>query len=101
MSELALRLIAENIKKHRRGEDATYLDLGNCGLTHLPAELGACVWLETLILSNRWSKYDLEEEDWVSKSSQNKGEPNSITSITGIERLTALKKWFIDNFCGL
>lgn len=29
MSELALKLIRENIEKHQRGEDATFLDLGN------------------------------------------------------------------------
>ncbi len=33
MSELALKLIAENKAKHARGEDARVLDLGNCGLT--------------------------------------------------------------------
>lgn len=35
MSELALRLIRENIEKHRRGEDARMLDLGNCGMTEV------------------------------------------------------------------
>jgi hypothetical protein len=34
MSELALRLIEEN-KKNR----ATFLDLGNCGLTEVPEEI--------------------------------------------------------------
>lgn len=33
MSELALQRIRENIEKHRRGEDARMLDLGNCGMT--------------------------------------------------------------------
>ena len=32
MSELAQQLIAENKAKHARGEDASYLDLGKCGL---------------------------------------------------------------------
>ena len=35
MSGLALQLIAEN-KRSR----ATFLDLGNCGLTEVPAEVG-------------------------------------------------------------
>ena len=39
MSELALQLIAENQAKHARGEDATFLDLGRCGLERLPPEL--------------------------------------------------------------
>ena len=40
MSELALKLIRENIEKHERGEVATFLDLGNCGMTE---ENGECV----------------------------------------------------------
>jgi internalin A len=50
MSELALKLIAENKAKHARGEDARVLDLGNCGLTEVPEEVGELVWLEELIL---------------------------------------------------
>lgn len=46
MSELALKLIRENIEKHRRGEDARFLDLGNCGMTEVPEEIGECVWVE-------------------------------------------------------
>ncbi len=38
MSELALQRIRENIKKHRRGEDARMLDLGNCGMTENVSE---------------------------------------------------------------
>ena len=40
MSALALQLIHENIAAHERGEDATYLDLGNCGMTEVPEEIG-------------------------------------------------------------
>ena len=43
MSELARQLIAEN-----KRTKATFLDLGNCGLTELPAEIGELVWLEGL-----------------------------------------------------
>ncbi|MBP8238882.1 MAG: hypothetical protein KAX50_02910 [Saprospiraceae bacterium] len=46
MSEPAQQLIAENKAKHARGEDASYLDLGNCGLTELP-DLSGMEWLET------------------------------------------------------
>jgi len=49
MSELALRLIEEN-KKTR----ATFLDLGNCGLTEVPVEIGELVWLEGLSFSLFW-----------------------------------------------
>ena len=40
MSELALQHIAENKAKHVRGEDARVLDLGDCGLTEVPEEVG-------------------------------------------------------------
>ena len=46
MSELALKLIAEN-KKNR----AIFLDLENCGLTEVPDEIGDLVWLEGLFVS--------------------------------------------------
>ena len=54
MSELALQLIRENKQKHARGEDASFLDLGNCGLTEVPEEIGELVWLETLSFSSEW-----------------------------------------------
>ncbi|HMQ89086.1 MAG TPA: hypothetical protein PKB07_15925, partial [Flavilitoribacter sp.] len=92
MSESALRLIRENIEKHRRGEDAAYLDLGRCGLTHLPPELKECVWLETLILSNAWEEYHANRKRWEENKSQNEGKSNRIDSIEGVERLTSLKK---------
>ena len=41
MSDLARALIAENKKTKAR-----FLDLGNCGLTEIPAEIGELVWLE-------------------------------------------------------
>jgi len=49
MSELALKLIAKN-KKTR----ATFLDLGNCGLTEVPDEIGDLIWLEGLSFSDGW-----------------------------------------------
>ena len=49
MSELARRLIRENIEKQARGEEATTLDLGNCGLTELPPEALECVWVEVFL----------------------------------------------------
>jgi internalin A len=73
MSELALKLIAENKAKRERGEDATYLDLGNCGLTELP-DLSGMDWLETLIVSNEW--WDGDQREWI--KSQNTGPNNRI-----------------------
>lgn len=51
MSDLARQRIRENIEKHQRGEDARVLDLGNCGMTEIPEEIGECVWVEELMLS--------------------------------------------------
>jgi len=75
MSELAQQLIAENKAKHARGEDATYLDIGKCGLSTLP-DLSDLVWLETLIVSNRW--WDRKQQKWI--ESQNKGTDNQLTA---------------------
>jgi internalin A len=57
MSDLALQLITEN-KKTR----ATFLDLGNCGLTEIPAEIGELVWLESVSLASEW--YERDGETW-------------------------------------
>ncbi len=44
MSILTLQLITEN-KQSRN----PFLDLGNCGLSEVPAEVGELVWLESLL----------------------------------------------------
>src|SRR5262245_6019345 len=66
MSSLALQLIAEN-KRSR----ATFLDLGNCGLTEVPAEVGELVWLESLSLASEW--YEWDGRAWQAKKSRNTG----------------------------
>jgi internalin A len=91
MSELAIQLIKENKAKHARGEDATYLDLGNCGLTELPPELGVCTWLEELVLSDEW----VDREAGERKNSQNTGELNNIHSLEGIQPLKKLKRLIV------
>ncbi|MFN0035091.1 MAG: COR domain-containing protein [Saprospiraceae bacterium] len=93
MSELALRLIRENIEAHKRGEDATTLDLGNCGMTEVPKEMGECVWVETLLLSSGWWEYDPEKKKGEWKNTQNEGEPNQLTFLPPtLPLLTLLKK---------
>ena len=69
MSELALKLIAEN-KKNK----STYLDLGNCGLAKLPEALAELVWLERLNLGVGWDEWDGKEHQYT--TTQNKGEVN-------------------------
>jgi len=85
MSELALRLIAEN-KKTR----ATFLDLGNCGLTEVPDEIGELVWLEALSFSNDW----WDGEQW--HKSRNKAAENNISKLSNrLAQLKQLKRLFL------
>src|SRR5262249_37593416 len=85
MSSLALQLIAEN-KRSR----ATYLDLGNCGLTEVPAEVGELVWLESLSLASEWAEWD--GQDWQEKKSRNTGAKNyCLIDIGPLGRLTCLQ----------
>jgi internalin A len=77
MSQLALDLIAENIRTKN-----PVLDLGNCGLTELYPELldelaKTGEWLEELILSNGW--WDWEAREW--KYSLNKGDANRLSQL--------------------
>lgn len=79
MSELALRLIEEN-KKTR----ATFLDLGNCGLTEVPEEIRELVWLEELSFAPyRW-EWDVDEVWWTgtTKKTENLGSANNICRLT-------------------
>lgn len=96
MSELALQLIHENIKKHQRGEDARVLDLGNCGLTEVPQEIGQCTWLEELIFvdhSQHWNG-----EKWIEWQSQNAGEKNAISLLpNSFAKLQNLKRLDVSN----
>ena len=72
MSDLALRLIAENKASHKRGDDtAKYLDLGNCGLTALPEEL-----------------FELEKLSGLQSLNLN---GNQISDLRPLEKLTGLK----------
>jgi Leucine-rich repeat (LRR) protein len=85
MSGLALQLIAEN-KRSR----ATFLDLGNCGLTAIPAEVGELVWLESLSLASEWSEWDGRE--WHRRKSRNAGDKNDRLSAIGpLRELTRLR----------
>ncbi|MDO9269834.1 MAG: COR domain-containing protein [Methylobacter sp.] len=88
MSELALRLIAEN-KKTR----ATFLDLGNCGLTEVPDEIGDLIWLEELVFASTWWDYDQQY------NSENTAPPNNIALLSSsFYRLKNLKKLFLTDF---
>src|SRR5258708_2009795 len=85
MSDLALQRIAEN-----RRSGATFLDLGNCGLTEVPAQVGELVWLESLSLASEW--YEWDGRAWQSKKSRNTGDKNHhLIPIRPLLRLTRLR----------
>ncbi len=74
MSKLALKLIAEN-KRTR----SPFLDLGNCGLTEVPIEIGELVWLEELSFAHeRWS---FNGNIFENKISQNPEQSNQIKQL--------------------
>src|SRR5215469_5677201 len=81
---LALNLIAEN-----KSSKETFLDLGNCGLTEIPAEVGELVWLERLSLGSFWNEWDGEK--WQRKASRNVGEENRLADLTPLARLSGLQ----------
>ena len=87
MSDLALRLIGEN-KKAR----STFLDLGHCGLTQIPAEIGELVWLESVSLASKW--YEWDGQTWQEKESENSGDKNDglidIAPLAGLTRMRSL-----------
>lgn len=91
-SDLAQRLILEC-----KALQTPILDLGNCGLTEIPEEVCDCVWLEKLIISNRY--YDVYRG--ISVESKNEGEKNIISEIPlHIEKLSQLKVLFLSNYSG-
>ncbi|MCB0839815.1 MAG: hypothetical protein KDD99_24260, partial [Bacteroidetes bacterium] len=81
MSELARRLIAENLSTKN-----PYLDLGRCGLTddNFPEEITQLTHLETLVLSNEWVVFDEEKFNWELKKSENKGLFNHFRGIPDV-----------------
>lgn len=85
MSDLALRLIAEN-----RKTKAIFLDLGNCALTAIPAEISELTWLESLSLTGIWHEWD--GKTWQERKSLNTGDKNDrFTTITVLAGLTELR----------
>jgi Leucine-rich repeat (LRR) protein len=95
MSELARQLIAEN----KRTRDA-FLDLGNCGLTEVPVEVGELVWLESLSLAGEWLERD--GMDWLFKESRNRGDKNrSPLDLGPLRRLARLRSLILEQVADL
>lgn len=91
MSELALKLIAEN-----RKSKASFLDLGWCGLTVVPEEVGELFWLESLSLSHLWHEWS--EKAWQPRQTKNRGDSNDdLYNIAALSKLTGLRSLFLDS----
>jgi len=89
MSELALKLIAEN-KRTR----STFLDLGNCGLTAVPKEIAELPWLESLTFATDWSEWDGRELQL--KLSRNQGPQNeNLSEIGPLSALHSLQSLYL------
>ncbi|MFN0213151.1 MAG: leucine-rich repeat domain-containing protein [Saprospiraceae bacterium] len=90
--ELALLLIQQNLDQLSRGEDASFLDLGNCGLTCIPSELAGLKHLKALNLGQFFVKYtgrktiNLEQyypkdfSEFLIQESNNKGAVNRLSA---------------------
>jgi internalin A len=84
MSDLARQLIAEN-----KRSKATFLDLGDCGLTHIPDEIGELTWLVSLSLAGTW--FEWHGQQWEKKVCLNRGDQNAFSDLAPLARLTALQ----------
>ena len=81
MSDLACQLIRENLEKYHRGEDARVLDLGNCGMSEIPEEIGGCVWLEELRCGGKISS-NFYVINYFNCVNQIRGHFNKITRVS-------------------
>src|SRR6266478_2644276 len=82
MPSLALQLIAAN-----KSSKATFLDLGNCDLSELPAEISDLVWLEGLSLAGQW--HDMEKRQ--NNTSSNSGSKNQLANLKPLAGLSRLR----------
>jgi Leucine-rich repeat (LRR) protein len=95
----ALNLIVQNRDAFERGEDASVLDLGNCGLTEIPVEIiQNADWIKKLILGDSWNEYNEESQEMELRESKNKGEINTLTNIDNIAQLKNLEHLVISNY---
>lgn len=99
MSELAEKLIAENLKTQD-----PYLDLGNCNLNGTEKVLGKleeCSHLRTLVLANHWLASEEDENIWI--TSNNRGLENDLKKVpltlpTNITKLILTEQKEIENY---
>jgi internalin A len=89
MCGLARQLIAEN-----KSSKDTFLDLGNCGLNEIPAEVSDLVWLERLSLAHRCFKWDGQHWQHIGKS-RNFGDRNRLSHLGPLAALTGLRELYL------
>ena len=93
MLELANKLI----EKNKRTMSKT-LDLANCGLSEIPADLGELVWLESLYFGS--NRYDPDSRRWL--ESPNEGPPNQpLTGLPVLQKLPGLRTLALTASAGL
>lgn len=86
---MALYLIHQNKK-----QQATFLDLGNCGLQSIPEQIGECTWLKKLSLGEGWYEEESGQLTW--KATENQGRKNEIAVLPiSLSRLTNLTHLWI------
>ncbi|MBP6663929.1 MAG: leucine-rich repeat domain-containing protein [Chitinophagales bacterium] len=94
MSQLAKNLIAR-----ARTEGWKRLELGNCGLTDLEAqvpELFELQHLEELVLSNKW--WDLDKQEWIKSDDMRQANklsqlPQAMAQLTQLKVLVCGGRW--------
>src|ERR1700752_1417921 len=95
MSELAVQLIAKNKRSQAR-----FLDLGNCGLSEVPAEVGKLIWLESISFASRW--YEWDGQRWQEKTSPNPGDENNrLRDLGSLGRLPRLRSLIVEQVADL
>lgn len=94
MSELALKVIAEN-----KRTKAKFLDLGQCGLTRVPDEIKELTWLESLVLSDQYFVPSDDDDGFNEvRGSANPGDSNrNLTDIRAVGALTSLQTLFLND----
>lgn len=97
MSELALKLIAENKAKYERGEDASELNLENCGLHKFPFEIINANWLHKLNLSNNQSLKNLAGIETLNELTFINIAYTSVTGISALNNLANINSLYLHN----
>lgn len=84
----SLRLLQERIAENKESKDK-FLNLGDCGLREIPAEVGDLVWLERLSLAPEW--HEIRADSLRISQMVGVGEANSVADLSPLARLPRLR----------